>query len=73
MDEDILNYLPTVMFRGTPCSFCQFSITNICYYQKNLKILVPPPPLSDDDTPQSIGKKKVKNYLFMKYNKNIQN
>jgi len=21
MEEDILNYLPTVMFRGTPCSW----------------------------------------------------
>ena len=21
MEEDIINYLPTVMFRGTPCSY----------------------------------------------------
>ena len=29
MEEDIQNYLPTVMFRGTPCQYNQNYITII--------------------------------------------
>ena len=29
MEEDILNYLPTVMFRGTPCTFLGDTVLNV--------------------------------------------
>jgi len=33
MEEDILNYSPTVMFRETPCTICTSdrSVANCCY------------------------------------------
>ena len=48
MEEDIQNYSPTVMFRGTPCSFrkvspvlhINWSLQNLLYTFKDV-ILVP--------------------------------
>ena len=33
MAKEILNYLPTVMFRGTPCTF-------ICVYRTSLQLQI---------------------------------
>ena len=41
MEEDILNYLPTVMFRGTPCtliSIISYNINNVTLFKTILKL-----------------------------------
>ena len=37
MEEDIQNYSPTVMFRGTPCTY-NSNKNNICQTKKNLEM-----------------------------------
>ena len=38
MEKDILNYSPTVMFRGTPCKLIAPSRRNDAHYRGNLRI-----------------------------------
>jgi len=40
MEDDIQNYLPTVMFRGTPCSKANNFPTTIGVLENNINIYI---------------------------------
>ena len=64
MEEDILNYLPTVMFRGTPC-ISNYVVHGYTYSNLEGRSLLSPTPLLDSKY-SFFNRSKTNNNKFSK-------